>query len=184
MPPAAIIGAKVAGGLLAAKAAKKSLGGGSAGSPAADLQAQIAEQLFQQTDPLRTSLIDRSQSYLTNGVDSSPQFSAFKASAEPQFATAKNNVIANTPAGGALVSALTQLEADRARTLTQARGAIDESELARAMTLATGTTGTSVGALGTAASIQAAQAQAEADREAGILGALGTGAGAYLGSKD
>lgn len=157
--------------------------GGGGGGNAGDIQAQIAQQMFAQTDPLRRGLLARSGQFLNGGIDSSAQFGAFKSGAEPQYAAARNNIIANTAPGGQLTAALTQLEGNRAQGLSQARGAVEESELARAMTLATGTTGQALGTLGSAANTQAMVAQSEADREAGMLGALGAGAGAYFGSK-
>jgi hypothetical protein len=158
-------------------------GGGSGAGDASAIQSELAQRLLMQTDPLRTALIDRSAAYLGGGIDNSAQFNAFKASAEPQFAQARENIIADTPAGGQLTAALTQLQGGRAQALAQARGAIDEQELARAMTLGTGMTGQALGTLGNAANVQAMIAQSEADREAGMLGALGAGAGAYFGSK-
>lgn len=158
--------------------------GGGGGSQAADTQARLAEQLFAETDPLRQQLIGRSQQFLGGGLDNSAQFNAFRATADPQFANARDSIIANTAEGGGLTAALANLDLNQARTLTQAQGDIENQELGRAFSLATGQTGQAIGGLGQAGGIQAAQAQAEAAREAGIFSAIGTGAGALLGSKD
>ena len=184
MPPAAAIGAKVALGALIAK--KKSGGGGGAPAvPAAVPMTQegIAGQIFSETTPLRQGLIQRSADYLGGGIDSSPQFSAFKSAAEPQFAAARQQIISDTPAGGALTSALTDLESNRARALTEGRGAIDEQELARAFSLATGSDASVMGAFGQSAAIRAQQEQAKAAEKNSIYQLIGSGAGAYLGSK-
>lgn len=163
---------------------KKGGGGGSGSNAAADTQARLAEQLFSQTDPTRVGLINRSQDFLESGdVTASPQFAFLKDITESQFGRAQDSVIAGTPTGGALTSALGDLERDRASSLIQGTAALNESELARAMTLATGTTGQSLGALGSAGSIQAQEAAARASQSAGKAGALGQGAGAYAGLK-
>ena len=170
-------------GLLGSNVMASGKGGGGGSGDAGAIQSQLAMELINQTDPLRRALIERSGAFLGGGIDNSAQFSAFKAAAEPQFAQARESVIANTPTGGGLTSALTQLEGQRARTLTEAQGGIEQQELARAMQLGTGMTGPALSTLGNAANVQAMIAQSEADREAGMLGALGAGAGAYFGSK-
>jgi hypothetical protein len=158
-------------------------GGGSGG--AADAQLQLARMLAEQTDPLRRQLIDRSGAFLSGDLDvtQSPMFGAFKNQTETQFNNARNNIIGDTAAGGQLTAALTDLNARRSTALGQGAGQIADAELARAMGLATGQTGQAMSGLGQAANMQAMTAQAEADREAGVLGALGAGAGAYFGSK-
>ncbi len=161
------------------------MGGSSSADRASDQaarkQAEIAQQLFTQTDPLRRGMIDRSQQFLTNGVDNSPTFSAYKAAAEPQYASARESIIADTPMGGGLTAALAELQTGKARDLTEARGAIHESELARALTLGTGTVGTSMAGFGNSAAIQAQRAQAKAERDTGVYMALGEATGALLG---
>jgi hypothetical protein len=204
-------------------------------SPAADAQARIAQQLFSQTDPIRSALIGRSAGFLgvggapTSGgmkdgggvpqsggggvitdmirrgmpspvpgspaagapplvtgfgdVTATPTFQAFKESTGQNFAKAKDRAISGIAPGGALTEALVDLEGQKASALTQGAGAIYEDELARAMALGTGLTGTSMGGLGQAAATQAGIAQANADRDAGKSGALGSGVGAVMGKK-
>lgn len=154
-----------------------------AAGEAASRQAQIAEQLFNQTDPLRRGLVGRSQQYLTGGIDNSPQFSAFKAAAEPQYANAREQIIEDAPAGGPLTAQLAELQMSKARDLTQARGAIDEQELTRALTLGTGLVPTSVGGLGNSAAINAQRAQSRAQQESAVYMAIGEGLGAFMGGK-
>jgi hypothetical protein len=138
-----------------------------------------------QSNPLRQQLIDRSGAFMGGNLDvtQSPMYGALKSQTESQYQNARNNVIADTPTGGALTAALTQLNGNRANMLAQGTGVIADSELARAMTLATGQTGQAMSGLSSAANTQAMVAQSEAEREAGMLGALGAGAGAYFGSK-
>lgn len=162
-----------------------SKGGDSSSGNAASIQADIAQRLLQQTDPLRSALIDRSMQFVGGNMDvsASPVFRAIKGQTESQYANARNNIIGDTPVGGPLIAALTDLEGKRANALGQGAGAVADSEITRALGLATGQTGQAVSGLGQAANLQAMIAQSEADREAGMLGALGAGAGAYFGSK-
>ena len=160
--------------------------GGDAGdNPAGLLQAQLAEQLFEQTDPLRQNLIGRSQNFLAGDLDvtQSPIYGALKSGVEDQYSVARDSVIGNTPTGGGLTAALAWLEGNRADALARGTGQIAESELGRALTLGTGTTGQSLGALGNSGALQAMNLQGAQNREAAIFSALGSGAGAYLGGK-
>lgn len=188
-------------------------GGGGGGSPAAAEQAQLARRLFAETDPLRRALSARFEDFLgtgevegpvaerVRGLSTDPIRRALKSGVESQFGNAREQIIEDTPAGGALVQALAELEAGKARTLSAGEGAIAEEDFGRnlaiqglersafdreltgALGLATGQTGSAISGLGQAGGIQAALAQAEADREAGIYGALGTGIGTAVGLK-
>lgn len=140
----------------------------------------MAKALFAETDPLRRGLIGRSEQFLGGGLDvtQSPMYGALKQGAEDQYARARRNILAATPGGGALTSALTDLEKAKAGTMTAGTGELANQELARAMSLATGAPLTaSFGGLGTAGSIQAQAAQAEAAQNAAAKGAMGQGAG-------
>lgn len=117
-------------------------------------------------------------------VTGTPTYAAYKNVADRTFQRARGNAISTLPVGGGLSSALVNLEGQRADNLTQGAGNIYDAELARAMTLATGQTGTAVGGLGQAASAQALSAQAAAQQNAAKSGALGTGLGSYYGSKN
>ena len=103
LPLAAKVGIGIGGALLSKKANDLAQ---PVASPTADLQAQLAQKLFQQTDPLRTGLIDRSQNFLENGVGFSPQYAAYKSALEPQYMQAKDAIIGSTPAGGSSRAAL------------------------------------------------------------------------------
>lgn len=189
MPPAAAaaipLAAKIGIGVGGALLAKKAGSSGPESNPAADMQAQIARELFQQTDPLRRALIGRSQDFVGGGFDvtQTPSYALLKNQVESQYGNARDNIVANTPGGGPLIAALTQNEGSRADALTLGTAGLYEDELNRALGLATGATGPAVGGLGQAASVQAMLAQSAAQRQAGLMGALGTGVGAYLGSK-
>lgn len=158
--------------------------GGDAGdNPFAAQQARIAEQLFTQTDPIRRKLIDRSQVYLSGGIDESPTFQAYRAESDPFYARAKENIIQSTPEGGGLTQALTNLEMDRARGLTTARGGIDEQERNLAVLLGTGTLPQTMQGLGAASAAQAQNLLAAQQREGQIAAAIGEGVGTMAGGK-
>lgn len=145
----------------------------------ADALSALSQQLFQETDPLRTSLIGRSADFLNGGdVTNSPQFGSLKNAVDSQFTRARDNTIARTAPGGALTDALTGLEGTRASTMAQGIGGLQENELSRALGLATGSAPTALGGLGNAAN---AQAQAIAAQQA-QQGAMKQGAGQGLGT--
>jgi hypothetical protein len=158
--------------------------GGNGSTPASDAQMQMAQQLFSQTDPIRQSLIGQSQKFLSGGNDvmQTPAYGALKLSADQNFNQAKDNLISTTAPGGALTSALTNLEGSRANTLTQGAGSLYGDALSRATTLGTGMTGQSLSALGQAGYTQAQVAQSQATQNAGKSGALGSGLGSWLGN--
>ena len=94
-------------------------------------QQRIAEELFSQTDPLRRGVIDRSESFVSNPNDvfNLPGYAAVKDTTESQYGRARDSVIANTPEGGALTSALGDLERNRASDLVQGTARLNDSEL-------------------------------------------------------
>lgn len=239
--------------------------GGSGSNPSADALARMAQQMFQQTDPIRQALIGRSAGFLgiqpqpqqvqvpgvspdkqlldvllqgddqraersgdarnslrfkqriaTVGqpqdisnyitpvlsvpigqdvgqdqsiprldVTQSPMFGTLKNAIESQYGRARENVISSTPAGGGLVSALSNLERGRADALTTGIGGLAQDELNRAFSLATGGMQSGFGGLSNAANIQAQLAAADAQRnsaaKSGLGSAIGTGVGFYFG---
>jgi len=150
-----------------------------------ETQQRIAEELFSQTDPLRRGMIGRSTNFIRdpNDVFNLPGYAAVKDTTESQYGRARDSIIANTPEGGALTSALVDLERNRASDLVRGTAQLNDAELARAMTLATGTTGQSLAGLGSAGAIQAQREASDTAGKTGMASALATGAGAYFGSK-
>ena len=145
---------------------------------ASEIQARLAQELFEQTDPLRRALIGRSEYFLSGGnVLNSPQFANMKVQTGLNFNQAKDNSIARFAPGGALMDALTNLESDRASTLSAGAAGLQEDELSRALALGTGLVGTSLGNLGQAGGIQAMIAQTKAQKDAAEKGQLGDAAG-------
>lgn len=149
------------------------------------MQMQFAEQLFRDTNPIRQGLFDRSEQFLGGGMDvrETPSYEALKLATDTGFNQAKDNTIARFAPGGGLIDAMTQLEGDRAGTLTEGAANIYGSELDRATGLATGTTNQVSSLIGGASNTQAMLAQANAQTTAAGKGALGSAAGGYFGGK-
>ncbi|MDD5189446.1 MAG: hypothetical protein PHE50_00205 [Dehalococcoidales bacterium] len=137
-------------------------------------------------NPLRESLFGRSQNFLGGGLDvtQTPSYAALKNQAENQFSLARDNALSSLPQGGALYSALTGLEGQKASNLTQAQGGLYENELARAFALGTGQAPTFAGTQGlTSLAASGAPLAAQQNAQAfQALGGLGSGIGKYLGS--
>ncbi len=148
-------------------------------------QARIARELFEQSDPTRTALFERSEDFLDDpsAIFDTPGFAAVKDTTESQFSRARDSIIANTPEGGALTSALADLERNRASDLVQGTARLNENELSRSLALSTGTTGQSLTSLGSAGAIEAQREASDAAGKGAKAGGIGQGAGAYFGSK-
>jgi len=116
-------------------------------------------------------------------ITASPQYAALMDATNRRFAQAKDNTLATVAPGGALTDALTNLESQRAATMAQGAGQAYGDEMSRAMTLATGQTGTAMSGLGMAAQAQALNANAQAEQSAQKSNSLGQAAGAYMGHK-
>lgn len=146
-------------------------------------QSQQANKLIKQSDPTRQLLFNSSNEFLSGGgVFGLPQYASVKDSIESQYGRARDNIIGGTAEGGGLTSALGNLEQGRASDLTQGAGALAEGETNRALQLATGGTALGTSALGTAGSIAAQRAAAEAEANAGKAGGTGQAAGTILAS--
>jgi hypothetical protein len=136
---------------------------------------ESAKHLISQTDPLRQSLVSRSGQFLEGGLNpaASPLFAPTKVSFDQQFKRAREGIMSTGLTGGALKSAIGNLEAQKAGGLASAMGGISGQELQNALGLATGQLGTASNLLGQAGAAQAQQAQAQAAQK----GAKGQAAG-------
>lgn len=157
-------------------------GGPNYGNPSADILARLSQDYYNQTQPLRTSLIGRSNNFLSGGLDvtQSPMYGALKSGIEGQFGTAKNNIMSSLPQGGALLEALSNLEGQKASSLATGIGGLASDELTRAYGLGTGGAGTALGGLGNAAGLQGQSLLAQAQNRSQMLGGLGQGLGSIL----
>jgi hypothetical protein len=172
------------GGTNAAADALSKLGGPKVpGSSAASLLEQLSAKFYNQTDPIRKSLIDRSTNFLSGNLDvtQSPIYGSLKAANDAQFKTAKDNALSMLPGGGGLTAALVDLEGQKASNMTSAIGSLANDELGRAYGFANPQT--SLAGLGGAAQIQSQQATAQAQQRAAAKQGIGSGIGAILGGK-
>lgn len=158
------------------------------GAPASGVPAnwtldQIANNLFQQTDPLRRSLIDQSTNFMSGGMNpmETPEFAAIRSYADQQSKQARDNILETMPSGGTLLDKLADVEIGKARTLTDASAGIYGDNLNRAMSLATGGTQSAISARAGADQLIAAREQANADRDASAKGGAGAAIGGALG---
>lgn len=94
-----------------------------------------------------------------------------------QFENARENIIANTAPGGALLDRLAENETQKAMQLGSLAADIGERDLNRAIGLATGQTQQAQSGFNSAAYLQAQQAQQQAQDKQGAGQALGTMAG-------
>ena len=112
-----------------------------------------------------------------------PQYAALKNATEAQYGRARDATIGTTPSGGALSSALANLEGQRANTLVQGTGDIANQEMARAFALATGTTPVALSGLGSAAGSLSNLGAAQAQQQASALQGIGAGVGSQIAGK-
>jgi hypothetical protein len=149
-------------------------------NPQAEELSRIAGRAYNLTDPTLHWLNYRSQNFLGGNLDPSQSalYAPLKVSTEQNYENARKNLLSSTPAGGALTSALGNLERDRARTLTAGRGAIAQDEINRSMQLASVGLGQELGGLSNAASLQQQGINQAMTQE----GAAATGKGQGLGT--
>ncbi len=102
-------------------------------SPYEAAQAQIAQQTYKETTPIREDLLSQMTNFLQGGFDPAksstfaPLYANARSGIESQYNVAKDSVLGNTPRGGAQISALTGLASDRAGNLSNAQNTIFSS---------------------------------------------------------
>lgn len=150
---------------------------------AADTAAQIAYQMFTESEPLRSQIIGRGERFLGDegafDVTQSPMWAPGKAAAEDVYSAAQEGILANLPRGGALQESLAETERGKARTLTDLAGQIAMDEYNKAYGLATLTPQQSLAGL---SSLAGSEAMAQATEQAAGLGLIGSlfGAGGRI----
>ena len=89
-------------------------------SPYEAAAAQMAQKTFDQTDPLRQSILGQMGDFMGGGFDPmksnmyAPLYAAARSGPEAQYNVARDNVLAGTPRGGGQVDALANVESARA----------------------------------------------------------------------
>ena len=156
-----------------------------AAGQAAQAQTALAQELIGETRPLRQNLISDAFGFLSGDRDVTglPEFAAAKGANEAQFGRARENIIGSTPTGGALTSALGNLEGQRASNQVAFTGDIAGNEINRALQLATFGAAQGSRGLGSAGFIQAQRAGAEGAQNAAKSQGLGQALGGLLGGK-
>lgn len=107
--------------------------------------AKMAQALFDQTAPMRGNLVDELTSVSNGTYDPqksplfSPRFAEAKQGVEDQYGIAKQNIMSNTPRGGALASSLNNLEMTRAGTAARMPQEISSGIMNELMNKAYGT---------------------------------------------
>ncbi len=110
-----------------------------------DQLAQMAMALFNQTAPMRGNLVNELTSVSEGTYDPqksplfSPRFAEAKQGVEDQYGIAKQNIMANTPRGGALTSSLNNLEMNRAGSAARIPQEISSGIMNELMSKAYGT---------------------------------------------
>lgn len=169
-------------------------------SPYEESAAQMAQQLFAQTSPLREQLVGDMGSFLQGGYNPrnlpayQPLYAAARTGPESQYNVARENILSNTARGGGQTQALANLEQNRAVQTGNMESLITQDLLGDILGKAYGaafqTPQVSIGGTGSAASSyaarQAALSQSQGTQKGGfygMMGGLGQGAGSYLGGK-
>ena len=161
-------------------------GGGSSNAPA-QMQAQLAQQLFAETGPLRDLLIGGPGGGMLGQLITNPPSQPFERDVlESKFARARESVLASTHGrGGALQASLTDLAGQRALGVTGLAQAQQQQQIENLFRTFAGVTGTgqvALGGLGQAGSTLAAAGAAKQQSQLGLLGGLGTGLGTVIGA--
>ena len=148
--------------------------------PSSEALAQIAQQLYQQTSPVRTSLINSSKDFLSGNFDptQTPGYGAQKSAIEQQFTNARDSLIGSTPRGGALTGALSNFETQRALAESGLVSDVYNTERNQANQIGFGAPlSMSTSSLANAGNIQAQIAMSNSQQNAAAKQGLGEAAG-------
>ena len=115
-------------------------------TPSGSAQANIANQLWSTTQPVRSNLLDTMTDATSGNFNMAdyPAFAPLKQNAETQYGNAQENIMGMMPQGGQLYDALAQNENARAGALTNMGGSIFEQIMNNAQQAAFQTPGTSL----------------------------------------
>jgi hypothetical protein len=173
-----------------------SKGGSSSGStkisPLEQSLANISNQMYSQTQPLRSNLLDRYQRVLSGGYDykTDPVYSALfgtaKQGIESQYNVGRQNIMGSTPTGGALTKALSNLEIARAGDMGTVPANLQNQIASSLFNQATGTAWNSptqsASMLGQANNTYGMRLMQQQANSANAKGGLGQGIGSLAGS--
>lgn len=184
--------------------------GGGRGDAASQTQAALAQQLFQESTPLRQLIIGAppgvdpstipgfppglqpttpggaTPGLLQNLLMNPPNVPFERDVLESQFGRAREDILSGIPArGGQLTTALADLSSQRALGVTGLAQAQEQQRIQNLFNVAgltTGQTQVALGGLGQAGSTLAAAGAARQQGQLGALGGLGAGIGTMIGA--
>ena len=130
--------------------------------------------------PAVTPAADGGTGGLAYDVTRNPVYRAGRQTLEDQYDVGRQNILAQTPAGGALIDSLAQMEQGRSQSLGGLSAQVAQDEYNKLYGMATGAPGQAMSTMSNLAGQQAmANAQEQAGK-AGAMGDLGLGAGMLL----
>jgi hypothetical protein len=164
-----------------------------------DLLTIMANETYGNTAQARDLINRRGLDFMQGNFDpsTSPAWAPTKNMAEQQYSSAKQDIMGNTPKGGALLRELSGANMDKARTMVNQSGNIAQDEYNKIFGLATGAGTTAAGILNPAVAANTAlsgQASSSASAAAALefqkklaeqqmWSTIGETAGSYFGSK-
>jgi len=101
---------------------------------------RMSSDYYGKTAGLRNGVIDNLTKFIEGNYDptASPQYAPIKSIAERQYQTGMDDVIANTPAGGALYEGMANLSGKKADTITDLLSTIIQDEYNKAYAMGQG----------------------------------------------
>lgn len=138
----------------------------------------MSKDYYGSTAPLRGNVINHLGNFMSGNLDptASAQYGPAKMTAERQYNTARNQVISDTPTGGALYESLGNLGGQKANTMTSLIGNIIQDEYNKAYSMGQGSQTTAAagvtGAANAGSQLLSALAQQQQGGAAGMRNAL------------
>ncbi len=153
-------------------------------SKAAGKTFDMAEQYWNQTDPVRSGVIDRLAKFVKGGFDpsTSPLFAQQKNSIEQQYGTAKDNLLAALPGGGAINEGVTGLEVGRANSLIDTLAQIFNQEYMASLGMATTSPETAFMGMGTGGDINKGTLDSQSAKQVANMNAFGNIGSSFMSS--
>ena len=120
-----------------------------ASANAANLSTQLAQQVWNETSPVRSSVLNRLTSFMQNGLDptNSALYAPLKNQVENTYQTGRNNLMSQIANGGALYEGLSDLERSKSSSMGDLMAQILQDEYNKAYGIASGAPQQSTSAL-------------------------------------
>lgn len=141
----------------------------------ADELSKMARNYWEQTKPLRNEVIDRSTDFMQGDLDvtGTPMYAAGKGALEDQYGVAREQALADMPAGGPLQEGLTGLSGDRASSLAGLVSQLAQDEYNKAYGTAMMSPQTSMGGMAGAGGVMSPVLGSQASKQGAAMGAIG-----------